>query len=510
MNISIKLLGIVVFFGAFFTPAFADFVQDDYSVIGPYRTGIASALDQTLGTTTSQQLGTVRSVGLYLKWDGNGTQPSVKARVACYQTSSLSSSLTDCGNPAYGNIIVSSSTLPISSAGDIYFFDFNSDPVISPSVFVSLAISIESGTGGIAYGCSGSSLAWLPGQAVGGTTRCNPQTDIFFYISNGQSDFGGASKFISWSPATTTLISGSPVVLRASYHIGTVTDFRGTEPHFYFSLRNLDDLSSGEDEGVVFDTFVGNGINYDMGPVSTSTGNYDMTKVVGTLPDGMYQYYMFIGVPPNFSFIYQQAYFIMGETSYTDEQVENAYAQSDPDYLQNILDGQADTLACKILGGAFNLSDCFRVLLYPTAAQWQLVYDSLERAILFKFPFGYVTRIIDIVTDDSPSVLPTIDLNLPSSLPAGFAGMHIEFDPWQYMSSTTNFIGEMEDPNTGQGIQEIFEPLVQMLVYGVCLVIIWGDLTKVGENAVSSQISSENSAHYSHNRKLARSKFKRP
>jgi hypothetical protein len=74
----------------------------------------------------------------------------------------------------------------------------------------------------------------------------------------------------------------------------------------------------------------------------------------------------------------------------------------------------------------FDIVVCAISLVYPSQAVLQADFDQIRTNLLEKWPIGYVTRMIDILTASTSAYIPLIDVTIPAGVVG--SGSHIRLD----------------------------------------------------------------------------------
>jgi len=83
---------------------------------------------------------------------------------------------------------------------------------------------------------------------------------------------------------------------------------------------------------------------------------------------------------------------------------------------------------------SFSPLDCIGLLLVPPTGQMSLAIEQFKNEFLRLYPWGYATRLYDIVSGNIASTtLPVLSFTFPSSFPAGIAGKSFDFSPWDHL-----------------------------------------------------------------------------
>lgn len=91
--------------------------------------------------------------------------------------------------------------------------------------------------------------------------------------------------------------------------------------------------------------------------------------------------------------------------------------------------------ACNPISGSWDLPNCVATLFVPNSSQMQDVLIMARDGFLSKFPLGYLTDFVSILTSSSTTALPVISATIPQGIPG--AGSHIDLS---VSSSTFSFL----------------------------------------------------------------------
>jgi len=137
--------------------------------------------------------------------------------------------------------------------------------------------------------------------------------------------------------------------------------------------------------------------------------------------------------------------------------------------------------------GNFNAIACLVSLFVPTSAQLKVIIDDFRESILHKFPIGYFTRFVEIISGSTVAVEPPVMLyTFGSSSPVVLQGETVQFQIWD----RTEIITQVKSDNGNRTIWEIVDPFVTMVVaFGVFFLILseaWGIQFVTNDGKVSS------------------------
>lgn len=161
--------------------------------------------------------------------------------------------------------------------------------------------------------------------------------------------------------------------------------------------------------------------------------------------------------------------FIVSTSSLADKIADNLQADIDKYAIAT------STLAkCSFIDG--DLGSCLWGLIMPTNNDFKDMFNIIlngnndsnsiwfRSGILNKFPLGYITSFISILSNTATTSIPVIDATLPSSLGLG-TGQHIYLSldslSWIFNATSTYTYGDL----TGKSLYEITRPYWEILVW---------------------------------------------
>lgn len=133
---------------------------------------------------------------------------------------------------------------------------------------------------------------------------------------------------------------------------------------------------------------------------------------------------------------------------------------------------------------SFSLGDCLDLMFIPQSALIADIFTSFRDGFLRYAPFGYVTRMVDIVTGDFETELPSPSYTFASDFPvSGLASTTFAFsDVWgNFFVEGSALNDELVSDHTGKNVWEIFEPFFQLMVLFALGIKIFNDLTNFME-----------------------------
>lgn len=143
-----------------------------------------------------------------------------------------------------------------------------------------------------------------------------------------------------------------------------------------------------------------------------------------------------------------------------------------------------DLSMCNPFSG-FDAITCLQNIVVPDAGYLGLQMGAIKTQMATVPPWGYVTRIIDLMATSSTTTLPMISYTFQSDSP--FAGKNITFDVGSYMNTASAFVNNEAVSNIAtdhKSVWQIFMPVVNLFLYIVLAFSIFHDFTgiKLGRN----------------------------
>ena len=137
------------------------------------------------------------------------------------------------------------------------------------------------------------------------------------------------------------------------------------------------------------------------------------------------------------------------------------------------------------LFGAGNLFDCVYGIFLPSGPELLDIRDRVIETIGYKFPWGYGTRAVVILTGAATSSLPSLVITLPSEVPG--AGEGVDLTPWS-MLANDGMLATVEsygsDPKT---LREITEDYWNFFIYFLFGIVVLSDLYNMGQSVSQSR-----------------------
>ena len=332
------------------------------------------------------------------------------------------------------------------------------------------ALSMDATAHTDAYLC----VAWT---YSGGTFNTVSNPPCFHFVSNGS----------TWSVFTPTPPDTSSRIIDFTPENGTTTGNEVT-----FSLHGYvspDDFGSGFYQGVTFtlhnidenvlivSAFSPNDIYFLSNYMATSSGDfyYSTTTSIG---DGDYRLnaqlnHMGIATllekDQNLSHT-----FVVNQETYIGHLQQNIFNELNGNLASTSATSSAVSLAsCNPL--AFDVTTCLTSLFVPDSGQLNDSFKSFYNGVATRFPIGYLTRFIAILSGGATTTLPAYTVNLYTAASTTTA---LTFDIGDTITGAGNLLDSIKDPTYGKTLKDVCMPFVQLGVALMVLFSIIQDVTK--------------------------------
>jgi hypothetical protein len=127
-------------------------------------------------------------------------------------------------------------------------------------------------------------------------------------------------------------------------------------------------------------------------------------------------------------------------------------------------------------------------LFTPTKAEIEGMVLSLHNDVLTRFPIGYVTRFMAIVSSSTALMPPPIAYTFGSSSPPALQGLSYSLQPYDHLG----YVEEIRsDTGSNDNVWDIIQPMVDVMVALSVAWVILNDLLKLGTQHVSERSKSK-------------------
>lgn len=168
--------------------------------------------------------------------------------------------------------------------------------------------------------------------------------------------------------------------------------------------------------------------------------------------------------------------------------------QHDLDVFAGTASSTINTSVCNPISGNFSIVPCITILFVPSPESLKQSLDDLHDTVLVKFPWGYATRFISIMTGTASSTpLPTWSATINVGPGSDNTPEHItlEWDMQEMIAGGANLLSNIEDTRGyGVNLRDVTQPYVQLAVAFFVLSIIWHDIMSMGHQARRNRNSS--------------------
>ena len=410
------------------------------------------------GYVTSQMYGTDQNAGLYLFASGEVDSDS-SAGSFSFNFSTGGNTITVGGGTSCTWSTVDIDDSPHWSQVELHWSYNGSTYTLRPVV--------EGVDLGEQTGCTPTVAPFVAlGYYMNFNTGNNYSFDDFRFLSDADyEDYTNVTtRIVSFSPADMSTTS-SPVTF--DLHAYVNADDLSTLSGIRVRLHNID-----QNFLLFFGALFGDDI-YLLDHDIDTAGDYFFSTTT-PLEHGNYRIeacidrtYLFGWIINNFSPINdcQSHQFIVGSSTFLGNLSQNGFTEFN-DFVEglNATSTEALSRTCNPLN-AFDIRQCALYLLVPSGDALNTIMTSLKEGILTRFPWGYPTRLVVILTGQNVASLPTFTVYIPTGNSEDEnASTSLAFDPSDMLLGGASIIAGIEDPRHGQTARDIFEPLVLLMV----------------------------------------------
>lgn len=321
----------------------------------------------------------------------------------------------------------------------------------------------------------------------GGASNSNPETDLCFevgcygsvgpgiHIDDISPGTDTRTRIIDFSPHDEDLVTGPNVSI--SEHLYINPDDLTGQLGVRLTLHNID-------QNVLLLGFLSPGdITIYDGEATTSGDVY----LGGTYPlaDGNYRLnatltrsYLYGWVVNPFSSINedQSHQFIVGTSTFIGTLSQNGFTE-----LNQIFASTTATSTAALAGSCnpihFDIINCLAFLFTPGGPQLEQTLVTFRDDVLQRAPWGYVTRIVNILSATTTTALPSFSTSFQVGPPGNLSTTSLSFDPGDMIAGAGTLLTNTRDPINGKNMRDVFEPLVQLAIAMAVIFTIFADLT---------------------------------
>lgn len=128
----------------------------------------------------------------------------------------------------------------------------------------------------------------------------------------------------------------------------------------------------------------------------------------------------------------------------------------------------------------FNLLTCLNLLFVPQMEPIMNALGDFKNGFLSYFPWGYLTRFVVIMSGNATTTLPTFTATIPIS-PSTSMDI-ITLDMQEMIEGGGEAVNTIQDPYSGETLQEIIQPWVRLFIAISILFIIIADVAGMGHH----------------------------
>ncbi len=217
---------------------------------------------------------------------------------------------------------------------------------------------------------------------------------------------------------------------------------------------------------------------------ATTSGDFIFSTSTVALADGNYrieatiQRSVFGVVDSSFAHlgvIQQQSHqFIVGQETFIGHISQSSFTEANAIFGSSTATStSALASSCNPISG-FNVTNCLAFLFIPDSKQVKDTMTSFQNGVLTRFPIGYVTRFVSIVSNPATSTLPTFTVNLQLGATASTS---LTFDMQDTITGAGSLLDSITDPFHGKTLREVVEPFVLLFVALLVILNIVADIT---------------------------------
>ncbi len=137
--------------------------------------------------------------------------------------------------------------------------------------------------------------------------------------------------------------------------------------------------------------------------------------------------------------------------------------------------------SCNPISSGFDVALCIYSIVAPPQEILRTDIEDIKNQFATLAPWGYITRFVTIFTDTATTTLPSIDYSFATTSP--LAGYDIHLDPFATLASSTSIINAVSDQSQPKTIWAIINPVANIIVYLMLILMIVKDLTGIQRHA---------------------------
>jgi hypothetical protein len=178
--------------------------------------------------------------------------------------------------------------------------------------------------------------------------------------------------------------------------------------------------------------------------------------------------------------------FVVGTSTYIGNISQRIFGDTN-DFLNGLTATSSEALAntCNPLNSNFGIRECMTFLFIPDAYSLSLTMEDARTGILTRVPWGYFTRVINILSSTATSTLPawTASIQVGAGNDMTPEITTITIDPADMLAGGASLLDSVQDPITNKTARDVFLPMVQLTVALAVIMTIISDLTSSHRHA---------------------------
>lgn len=167
--------------------------------------------------------------------------------------------------------------------------------------------------------------------------------------------------------------------------------------------------------------------------------------------------------------------FIVGSSTFIGNLSQNGFAEYQ-DFVAGLTATSSEAVAatCNPLGATFDTRKCITFLLVPGGDTLATTLEGLRQGVLIRFPWGYGTRMINIMSSTATGTPPEA-VAIPVRI-SETEVIDVDFDYADLLAGGAALLDSVRDPFYDKSLRDILEPIMQLVVALAVCFIIYGDL----------------------------------
>jgi len=307
--------------------------------------------------------------------------------------------------------------------------------------------------------------------------------------------FDDKTRIIDFNPqngATTT----SPVTFSLEAYvnendIGTVATIQITLENIDQNVLLLGFLSPSQITLVDENIETGGYFNFSTTTVVIGDGNYRVEACIKrTFFGGLFGGFFESSLVNLFSDVSdcQSHQFVVGTSTFIGNISQNLWGDTNA-FLEGLNATSSEALAstCNPLNLNFDIRQCIVFLTVPDANSLAEVIDLAREGILTRWPWGYGTRFIQILTNSPTSTLPVVVVPILTNTGNDTT---LTFDFGDMVAGGGALLDSVSDPVYGKNVRDVFEPFIILFISLLVVIIIVNDLMRIGRDRDSKDIQN--------------------